>query len=193
MISENIYVDNLIICVSSDEEVKSFYHQTKDIFNDASMNMRKWNCNNNAVMKEIKEEFRCVEKETKLLGMMWLRETDAIGLAKVENVLAEKVNKRIVLRLTSSRFDPLGLFTPVVLRAKLFLQQLWREKIHWDEGLSERKVKEWNTIAKEVVAAETLTGTGKAKETSSYSLITFTDESKFAHAVSVYLKVTNKI
>ena len=95
----------MVILVSSEEEVKSFYHQTKDIFNVASMNMCKWNCNSNAVMKEIKEEDRCVEKETKLLGMMWLRETDEIGLAKVEKGFGREVNKRIVLRLISSRFD----------------------------------------------------------------------------------------
>ena len=34
-----------------------------------------------------------------------------------------------------SVFDPLGLATPYVMKAKLIIQELWRRHIEWDEGL----------------------------------------------------------
>ena len=35
--------------------------------------------------------------------------------------------------MVSQIFDPLGIIGPVIPRAKLLLQQLWREKLSWDE------------------------------------------------------------
>ena len=185
-----MYVDNLITSVPSEKRATSFYLQTRAIFSDASMNMCKWNCSSKVVMKEIKEEVQCDEEIPKLLGMIWFRETDEIRLAKVANLSSDKVNKRSVLKTISSRFDLCGIYSQVLIRTKLFLEDLWRENISWDKVLSDDKAKEWRAIAKEVVAAESLNmnryiGINESEKEIYYSLITFTDASKVAYAAAV--------
>ena len=130
--SDNMYVDNLIISVASEKKAISFYHQTKSIFSNASMNMCKWNCSSKKVMNKITDGDECDEEITKLLGMIWFREIDLFGLGKIADLPSDQVTKRLVLKTISSIFDPCGNFSPVLIRAKSFLQELWRKKISWD-------------------------------------------------------------
>ena len=41
--------------------------------------------------------------------------------------------KRNVLKQLASIYDPLGLFSPIVLRGKLLLQSMWIKKFDWDD------------------------------------------------------------
>ena len=43
--------------------------------------------------------------------------------------------KRAVLSVISKVFDPLGLISPVTMRAKILFQDIWRLGLSWDETL----------------------------------------------------------
>ena len=60
------------------------------------------------------------------------------------------LTKRVVLKQIASVYDPLGLFSPVTLQGKLFLQKLWIKKLDWEESLSCQDKTEWNKIRKEL-------------------------------------------
>ncbi|CAL8119444.1 unnamed protein product [Orchesella dallaii] len=49
----------------------------------------------------------------------------------------------MVLSQLARVFDPLGLITPVTINAKLFMQLLWKNEVHWDEKLPNALCKEW--------------------------------------------------
>ena len=51
--------------------------------------------------------------------------------------------RRDLLSALSLVFDPLGFLAPLVLSAKLLLQDLCRRKYDWDGRLSEEDVKVW--------------------------------------------------
>ncbi|MCP3664058.1 MAG: hypothetical protein GY696_16460 [Gammaproteobacteria bacterium] len=53
LIRRNIYVDNLITGVDGAEEALELYKAGKKMFNDASMNLREWNTNNEEVLSQI--------------------------------------------------------------------------------------------------------------------------------------------
>jgi hypothetical protein len=44
----------------------------------------------------------------------------------------------------SSIYDPLGFAAPFIFQAKLFLQDLCRKKLDWDDVISEEDQKRWN-------------------------------------------------
>ena len=60
------------------------------------------------------------------------------------------VTKREVLQDLSKIFDPLGFATPVIIRAKILMQQLWLCKVGWDEPLQEEMQKDWVEIASDL-------------------------------------------
>ena len=81
----------------------------------------------------------------KVLGLTWCVKEDCLTInsqIKDEHI----VSKRTVLRQIASVYDPLGLYSPVTLRGKLFLQSLWNQKIAWDKHLSERDRIQWYGI-----------------------------------------------
>ena len=53
-------------------------------------------------------------------------------------------------------FDPLGLLSPVTVRAKIFMQSLWQRNIDWDEPLSDEDQQKWLTIAGNIQEARSL-------------------------------------
>lgn len=46
-----------------------------------------------------------------------------------------KLTKRFILEVISTIFDPLGLIGPVTVRSKLLLQEIWKQKLGWDENV----------------------------------------------------------
>ncbi|GFW29577.1 uncharacterized protein TNCV_1549881 [Trichonephila clavipes] len=40
-------------------------------------------------------------------------------------------------------FDPVGLMAPVISKAKIFLQRLWRSKLEWNDFLPAEEYREW--------------------------------------------------
>lgn len=73
--------------------------------------------------------------------MLWCIESDYFKFRV--NTCRKAVTR--VLSVVSSICDPLGFLAPVVLPAKIFLQQLCKEKLTWDEEIPDRFAQYWNT------------------------------------------------
>jgi len=56
------------------------------------------------------------------------------------------VRKHIISSIVAAIFDPLGLISPVVVVYKIFLQQLWLHKLHWDDQLPSELLNHWKDI-----------------------------------------------
>jgi hypothetical protein len=63
------------------------------------------------------------------------------------------ITKRDVLRASSKIYDPLGLITPITIRAKIFLQEFWELKYAWDEPLPKPLIEKWVKLSTELEAA----------------------------------------
>jgi len=84
--------------------------------------------------------------EGKVFGIMWNR-TDDILQAQGINVWDEDKTptKRQVLKVIAKIFDPLGF-------GKVFIQDLWREGLTWDEPLPEMLSNEWSSVLQKLKA-----------------------------------------
>nr|XP_034839598.1 uncharacterized protein LOC117995716 [Maniola hyperantus] len=134
------------------------------------------------------------EIRVKILGLDWDLKEDLLQLRyKIDS---NANNKREVLRVIASIYDPCGFVAPHILPAKLFLQELWKTKIKWDTTFSKQMKEEWSTIREQL---------DKIKEISiprcymanaqnnDVQLHCFTDASLKAYAATVYIVNENKI
>ena len=64
----------------------------------------------------------------KILGLLWhVEEVNMTVTDQMSNNMT--LSKRTVLSEKASIYDSLGLFSPVTLHGKLFLQPLWNKKM----------------------------------------------------------------
>ena len=145
-IRQDIYIDNVITGVNSDQEAVEFYNEAKEMFKDASMNLREWASNIEHVTETIPESDRSSEQHMKVLGLVWDKKCDSLGLKDAKLNETKGATKRLVLKNVASVFDPLGLFSPVTLKGKLLLQGLWTKHCEWDEGIDSEDSVIWSDI-----------------------------------------------
>ncbi|KHJ77947.1 hypothetical protein OESDEN_22433 [Oesophagostomum dentatum] len=110
------------------------------------MNLRDYLSNCDEVNERIENVDRAGETTTKVLGIRWNATDDTIFFVCNEKTFS-KVSKRTVLsQINGYCYDPLGLLTPLMTRAKVFLQDLHKHKYGWDEVLSEGDQGTWKNI-----------------------------------------------
>jgi len=56
-----------------------------------------------------------------------------LNKSKISKLL--KTKRELLFTLINSVFGPLGFLGPVLIRGKVFLQELWQLKIEWDDEL----------------------------------------------------------
>lgn len=106
------------------------------------------------------------------------------------------VTKHEILHESAQIYDPLGLLTPVTVRAKILLQSLWEQKVDWDEPLNQELTDTWLSISADLQEATTIVHPRPyyllhCQPTTVTQLHTFTDASFSAYGAVVYLRQNN--
>ena len=93
-----------------------------------------------------------------ILGLKWNLRTDTLSLTTHEpyQPSSQPTIKRTMLQIASRTYDPLGLLSPVTIKAKLLMQQLWQQQLEWDEPLPPELKTKWNSIADDIHDASTI-------------------------------------
>lgn len=156
------------------------------------MNLRDWASNSEQVLDKIQGQDQSHTEKMKILGLSWIVRKDQMSINVSSTVDSQSnITKWTVLKQIASAFDPLGLFSPVILKGKFFIQTLWNQNISWDETLSLQDIIKWNDIQEELQRLLSSTfpryiGVSQ-KEKRNCQLLAFCDASKHAYAASVYL------
>ena len=88
------------------------------------------------------------------LGVYWDAQSDTF---KFKALQAHKPStKRGVLSVVSSLFDPLGFLSPFVFTVKILLQELWRQKLPWDQEIPEPYSSLWQKWLQELPCVTTI-------------------------------------
>ena len=128
-----------------------------------------------------------------MLGLSWIVNEDILSLNQIALEPTSDVSKRQVLKHIAAVYDPLGLFSPVTLPGKLFLQELWNQKLSWDETLSSQDRDKWGNIQTDLKnlpscrVSRYIGLTQESQKMATYQLVSFCDASKHAYAGVVYL------
>ncbi|CAG2219415.1 unnamed protein product [Mytilus edulis] len=150
-IRNNIYVDNLITGANTVTDALTHYSESKQIFKDASMNLREWISNSQSVNDFILPEDKPKVNQTKVLGHLWNIENDTLSVKHSQSFInSGNITKRKTLKEISEVFDPLGLFSPILISGKIFLQDLWKKHLRWDDELQGTDSLKWGSIQTEL-------------------------------------------
>ena len=92
----------------------------------------------------------------KVLGLMWNNVNDTMSFSPKLIPNTTPVTKRIVLSEISKIFDPLGILVPVTVRARIYMQKLWKQNCQWDEILNNQLTADWNLLVGDLNACQTM-------------------------------------
>lgn len=185
-ISDNMYVDNMITGVATPEQPDEFYKEAKSVFQSSSMNLCEWASNSKEFLQSIPESDRTSGDTIKVLGTTWNMNSDTIFINGSDTSSCQVTSKKEALQSISRIYDPLGFFSPATLNGKLFIQELWKQELDWDEILSESKQREWHKLHQDLTPLSSLT-IPRYTGGDEYKLFCFTDASAKAYSAAVYL------
>ncbi|XP_072043021.1 uncharacterized protein [Amphiura filiformis] len=140
--------------VPTEEEGIEIASNITALLKNAGFNLTKWLSNSRKLLEAIPVKERAKEvKELDLshdalptertLGVLWHVEEDKIGVGVKDVDL--RPTRRNVLSVLSRVYDPIGITSPYVLKAKQILQASTKDKIGWDQDISKQQEKQWNT------------------------------------------------
>ncbi|XP_065941328.1 uncharacterized protein [Magallana gigas] len=183
----------------SEETALKFYKESRTLLAAGGFNLRSWSSNSEMLQNLSKAEKTADEDSVvKVLGMKRNPQEDTLQYAK--NDTGQKkdrvTTKREVLRETSKVFDPLGLLSPISVKAKIFMQELWKDNLKWDEKLPKSMQTTWREISSEIYDALDIRinrNNSSSIDCSCDSLHVFSDASQQAYGACVYLLSKNKI
>ena len=118
--------------------------------------LRKFSANHHGflerILPELKETQGPISLDSndgvKTLGLLWNPTTAQFSIAHMapagsSDAVATKQKVASVIAVT---FDPLGLFSPLVITCKELLQQLWLANLGWDDKLPENLQSKWQQL-----------------------------------------------
>ena len=144
---ENMYMDNVITGTDCDNKSLECYSLSRRYLQEAGMNLRQWTSNSEALNRKAQEDNIQAALTTKILGLTWNSTSDTLSLS-IEKMIRErdaitKITKRTTLSFASKLFDPLGFVEPITVKAKIMIQDLWKQTLSWDESLPAEQKEQW--------------------------------------------------
>ncbi|XP_062538281.1 uncharacterized protein LOC134206570 [Armigeres subalbatus] len=199
VVRKDFYVDDLMTGTDTLEEGTTLAADLISLTKSAGFMLRKWNSNNSQLLSTISPELRddrsILEFDStsmvKTLGLVWEPANDSFKFAVPHWSTEPLITKRVVLADTARIFDPLGLIGPVTVQAKIFLQQLWKQKLDWDEVLPDNLQIFWKEFRRNASALESFSvprWIGFSNSLASVELHGFCDASEAAYGACLYLR-----
>ncbi|XP_061500747.1 uncharacterized protein LOC133391325 [Anopheles gambiae] len=162
--------------------------------------LRKWTSNNLSVLSGLSTEYigthsslHFIPNETvKALGISWKPESDELCFESNTEADEATSSKRSILSSIAKMYDPLGLIAPVIVRAKMLMQELWLLKSSWDEPVPNHICKKWKAIQSDwKTLSEYRTNRYALLPDATVQFHTFTDASEAAYGACVYARCEN--
>ncbi|XP_011880820.1 PREDICTED: uncharacterized protein LOC105569200 [Vollenhovia emeryi] len=198
VLHDQIYVDDVLFGDSDPHRLRLIRDQLRELLQCGGFELRKWASNTPSLLSDISPDnhgLACQktlqpDKNLKVLGIGWSSASDVFRYTVSLPPVVPR-SKRLILSTIAKLFDPLGWVTPVTIKAKIFLQYLWRLKLNWDDELPTEHVPKWTAIYSQLTALNKLDlprWMGTDAHASQYEIHGFLDASSAAYAAVVYLK-----
>ncbi|GFY13307.1 DUF1758 domain-containing protein [Trichonephila clavipes] len=198
VICNDSYMDHILSGESTLEGAKKLQTKLSQLLQRGGFELHKWVSNSPELLKDLSESSYVFDKEfhdapVNTLGMLWDPKVDCLTY-KVK--IRDKVSfsKRDVLSEIAKLYDPLGLIGPIVTKAKIFIQKLWKIKLDWSEQLPPDAMEEWMNFYQKLSKVNNLKIPRciLLPATIRIEIHGFSDASERAYAAVVYIKCFNE-
>jgi len=195
-ILRDFYMDDYISGANSDIEAEIMHRDIAKVLESGGMQLRKW-CSNSEQMRRIFSETSNISHYSLNLSpdetttsLNWCPMSDSLLFLNKSKMSRRSRTKRELLSTLNSVFDPLGFLGPVLIRGKVFLQELWQLKIEWDDELPSHIQTRWRLFVEDLDSLNKLKIPRLAKTNSQgrMELHGFCDASQIAFGACIYLR-----
>ncbi|MDD9341209.1 MAG: A17 family peptidase, partial [Providencia heimbachae] len=200
IILSDCYVDDVITGADTIDECAALQKELINLLQTGGFKLHKWSSNCSKLLESIPSadrelknlSFTDEQGTIKALGLLWNPFRDTFQFS-APNSLQSPYTKRSILSSIAKIFDPLGLLAPVVLKAKLIIQELWKNKLDWDDTLPLDIQNRWKSFLNQFQLLTTITVPRCLFSTANISSIQyhgFADASMLAYGACIFVRVT---
>ncbi|GFT36167.1 integrase catalytic domain-containing protein [Trichonephila clavipes] len=198
VICNDSYMDDILSGEFTLEGAKKLQTRLSQLLQRGGFELHKSVSNSPELLKDLSASSYVFDKEfqdapVKTLGMLWDPKVDYLTY-KVK--ISDKVNfsKRDVLSEIARLYDPLGLIGPIVTKAKIFIQELWKIKLDWSEQLPPDAMEEWMNFYQKLAKVNNfkIPRCILLPATIRIEIHGFSDASERVYAAVVYIKCFNE-
>lgn len=196
----DFYVDDLLTGADSIDEILEIKGQLTQCLKAGGFTLRKWASNANRVrdieLDQSRQHVDLLGKDSvsKILGMMWDCKTDEFFFSLTLESVHAPPTKRSVLSVIARLYDPLGLINPILVRAKILLQELWIQSLGWDDIIPREMEVLWQNFIYDIENINKIRIPRVVIAVNSPDKIqvhAFCDASVRAYGACIYIRATN--
>lgn len=198
IIDTESYMDDFLSGRNTIEETREACSQLINLLGKANFKLHKWSTSDKRILQDIVDIDNTTQVTTyefndsiKTLGIRWNTHNDTLSIS-VPDTRTFQHTKRNVLSAIAQIYDPLGILAPVVIRAKILMQDIWKEKLEWDTTLPDNLVQTWLSIYNDISCLTNITIDRYyfSDIPLHITLLGFSDASINAYGACIYLKAT---
>ena len=206
------YMDDIIDSTETAAKAKQITNNITNILKTGDFHIKHWVIASDTEDFDDCKLFPFLDGCERVLGMFWsvngdiFRYTVKLNFSKkrgntriepdltideIDFKIPLTLSKRIILAQLNGIFDPLGLVSPFVIKGKMLLRQLFRDKIGWDEKISDELRAECVSFFREMFDLPLLSFKRSVKPVDAVkepTLIIFSDASKEAYGACCYIR-----
>ncbi|XP_067030727.1 uncharacterized protein [Acropora muricata] len=203
-VRRNFYVDDVLKSFPRTQQAVRLTSDLTKLLKEGGFRLTKFASNSREVLQSIPPDLRAnplldLDLDQlpleRALGVYWDAQSDTFKFQAVQ--AGKPSTKRGVFSVVSSLFHPLGFLSPFVFSAKILLQDLWRDKIPWDQEIPEPYLSQWQRWLEELLHVVTINIPRCYKSQfsltpSTIQLHNFADASRCSYAAVSYLRFVDE-
>ena len=202
ILDRDTYVDDITIASNDREEVVQLYHAVQNVLALGSFQVKKWASNDPEILRQLDQSTlapteivngKLVSSVTATLGVQWDPINDIITFAKnAQDHLTNEDTMTSVASLLAKPFDPAGIMSPFILKARFVMKRCHELSLKWRQDLPDELLSEWHRWVQQLPELEQLTFPRYVPFNETTKIVIFSDASDVGYGAVAYCYTFSK-